>query len=510
MENQRLKRLRSLILGAAVIGLGCTDSPIAPRAADAPLPNTSILAAATATTIVVTPSTPVGALFVSGVAGDYVPGYESGSIAQNGGATKTDMYFPPAVLFGRDVTLGEIARMSYWTKTGATHTADPRDWFLAIYTKPFTGDYGTWYGTRIGSEPYFSANLSDPANTWNNWTTDGADNQLRFFESTQGAPGANFGSYADPHWNTFVAGNSLGTSVPYAGQEVLFFSLQTGSAWTNGFTGKLDGLVIELTDGSTATVNFEPASTSWGACLWSVSGTTQTLLADCVTSQTLQVPDGFTLDGSGFTITAVDPPGGHFLGAVVKNGGATAHVTNVAITTSGLANVCDGGDARLRGILFANASGSITNSTVSGVRQGLSGCQEGNAIEARNFDLSGNPAATQVEVAITGNLVSNYQKNGITTNGSVAATIDDNVVTGDGPAPYIAQNGIQVGFGATALVQGNTITGNFYSGSYWISCGLLTYDANGVKQKRNAITDNQKDLCNFGGRGGGKFNLDQP
>jgi hypothetical protein len=173
------------------------------------------------------------------------------------------MYFTPEALFGgREVALGDVAGISYWTKKGTTHVADPGDWFINIYTKPYVGDASsaTWYGDRIGTEPYFSANLSDPANTWNQWSTGGASNKLRFFESTQGAPGANYGSYSDPDWSTFIAGNALSGSA-YAAHKILYFSPQTASGWAAGFTGQIDGLRIELTDGSVATINFEPIST---------------------------------------------------------------------------------------------------------------------------------------------------------------------------------------------------------------------------------------------------------
>jgi hypothetical protein len=181
------------------------------------------------------------------------------------------MYFTPESLFGgRAVTLGEIAGISYWTKKGTTHVAEPRDWFLAIYTKPYAGDVSTpgWYGDRIGTEPYFSADIADPANTWNQWTTDAdGPNRLRFFESTAGAPGATFGSYTDPEWAAFVAGNAL-SGQPYASREVFLFSVQTGSAWAAGFEGQVDGLRIELTDGSVANINFEAVleATDRSAC----------------------------------------------------------------------------------------------------------------------------------------------------------------------------------------------------------------------------------------------------
>jgi hypothetical protein len=238
-------------------------------------------------------------------------------------------------------------------------------------------------------------------------------------------------------------------------------------------------------------------------CSFTDSGTTRTLNGDCVTDQTILVPNGFTFDGNGYSITAIDPMGGHFLGAVIKNAGATAHVTDLTVTTSGLANVCEGGNDRLRGILFEGAGGSITDNTVVDINQGASGCQEGNGIEVRNepFDNTGPDLA----VTISGNTVTNYQKNGITANGSVAATIKDNIVTGAGPVNYIAQNGIQIGFGGTATIKNNTVSGNDYTPADTLACGVLYYQADGVKASLNTRFDNERDQCNFG-KGGGTYN----
>lgn len=194
---------------------------------------------------------------VVSVPGDGAPGFADASFASNGIA-KTDIYFDPVQLFGRAVTLGEIDSFSYWTKKDSDHVTVPADWYLTLYTAPYAGDISsaTWYGDRIGTEPYFSENLNDPANTWNLWSTDGAQNTLRFFESTAGAPGANFGSYTDPSWDTLMAGNAL-SGQPYATRDLLYFTVQTGSAWAAGFEGQVDGLTITLTDGTVATVNFE-------------------------------------------------------------------------------------------------------------------------------------------------------------------------------------------------------------------------------------------------------------
>src|SRR5437588_9945138 len=67
-------------------------------------------------------------------------------------------------------------------------------------------------------------------------------------------------------------------------------------------------------------------------------------------------------------------------------------------------------------------------------------------------------------VLIDNNVVRDYQKNGITANGDVAATITNNSVQGAGRVDYIAQNGIQFGSGATGQVSGNSMTDNVYTG----------------------------------------------
>jgi len=241
-------------------------------------------------------------------------------------------------------------------------------------------------------------------------------------------------------------------------------------------------------------------------CVFTTPGTTMTLTGDCTTNATIPIPDGFTLDGDDYTITAVDPFGGHFLGAVVASTGTEAHVQNLRITTSGLADVCDAGADRLRGILFDTASGSITNNTVANINQGASGCQEGNGIEVRSAPFDGTHPATKT-VTITDNVVTGYQKTGILANGDVFARITGNTVVGLGPVPYIAQNGIQVGFGGTGEVEDNEISGNAYAGctnqqaaltgcTPWVSAALLLYDvdANAVKRSSNHFRDNQRNL----------------
>jgi hypothetical protein len=153
------------------------------------------------------------------------------------------------MLFGRDVTIGELSDISYFTMKNTTHTEDAADWYINIYTKPDSNlpVHGSWYGNRIGSEPYFSENLVDPCNTWNQWVTGaGQNNRLRFFDSTNDQY---FGSYTDG----FLS--DLTSNPAYKNQQILLFSIQTGSSWANGFTGLVDGLSIRLTSANVGQVN---------------------------------------------------------------------------------------------------------------------------------------------------------------------------------------------------------------------------------------------------------------
>lgn len=216
----------------------------------------------------------------------------------------------------------------------------------------------------------------------------------------------------------------------------------------------------------------------------------------CTTDHTISVPDDYLLGGNFKTIYAVDPVGGHFVGAVIEvEPGSTAFIKEASVDVSGLANVCDSGDDRLKGIWFNEANGVVTYTTIIGPNQGQSGCQEGNAIEVRNPPYDGTHPGT-VWAIIDNNTITGYQKTGILVNGDVAADVWANTITGLGPVNYIAQNGIQLGWGAMGSVYDNIISGNEYTGSGWTSAGILLFDVNApdLKIYRNTYRDNQKNL----------------
>lgn len=193
-------------------------------------------------------------------------------------------------------------------------------------------------------------------------------------------------------------------------------------------------------------------------CRFTRTGTVISLENDCVTESSIELSDGDTLDGSGHTIWAIDPPGGSFRGGVVVARGGTVSVVNTRISARQLASVCHGGDERLRGILFDNASGVIRRNTVVGLSQSASACEEGNAIEVRSRARDGRSVTVNVEQ----NLIDQYQKSGLVVQGAVNALVIGNVVGTSASQSFLAANALQIGPGATVNVQRNVIFGNSF------------------------------------------------
>lgn len=208
-----------------------------------------------------------------------------------------------------------------------------------------------------------------------------------------------------------------------------------------------------------AVVLFSHPAAAATTCAFDTIGSTLHLTGDCVTDATLVIPDGMTLDGGQFTIAAVDPPGEHFLGAVITNAGPSASIVDTHITAQGLQDVCDSGPGRLRGIFFDGAAGVIRGNTVIDLNQGASGCAEGNAIEVRNL-----ATADPVSVEVDHNVVNRYQKSGIVVTGDVDAWIHENQIGASATQDRLAANAVQVGYGAWAMIADNRITGNSWRG----------------------------------------------
>jgi hypothetical protein len=138
-------------------------------------------------------------------------------------------------------------------------------------------------------------------------------------------------------------------------------------------------------------------------------------------------------------------------------GTGTVKITGLTVQALWPANTCND---NLYGILVAGGARlDATNVDVDGAGASpINGCQGGVGIEVGVSGLTPAETGTAVLSHVT---VSNYQKNGITVDGTgSAATISNAFVTGAGATPVIAQNGIQISDGAVGVIKSSTITGD--------------------------------------------------
>lgn len=119
----------------------------------------------------------------------------------------------------------------------------------------------------------------------------------------------------------------------------------------------------------------------------------------------------------------------------------------------------------------------------------LNGSQHGVGVLYTTVDQAGNTTGPTATGTLRGTTITDYQKNGVVVSGTGAkATVKNNTVTGQGRIDWIAQNGIQISFGATGTVTGNSVSRNFYTPKAYTACGLLFYQAAG----------NEVNICNAG------------
>jgi parallel beta-helix repeat protein len=109
---------------------------------------------------------------------------------------------------------------------------------------------------------------------------------------------------------------------------------------------------------------------------------------------------------------------------------------------------------------------------------------------------------TGTPVTIADTLVFDYQRAGIVANeAGLRATIRGNTVAGSGPTPALAQNGIQLGFGATGRVVRNIVQNNAApSAGCTFDGGNLVYESDGGSIVGNVFTGNTAGVIVRGSR----------
>jgi parallel beta-helix repeat protein len=198
------------------------------------------------------------------------------------------------------------------------------------------------------------------------------------------------------------------------------------------------------------------------------------------------------------------------IAAVTPSGAATPIKVNLSfIAIDGSNNQIAGCGTDLVGIYYQNASGTINQNATrfQELAPDLFGCQDGLAIFVESGYSSGGTAVATIE----NNSVHDYDKNGITADGSgTVATITGNYVVGIGSTTLIAQNGIQVSDGATGSVKNNTVTDDVYispeGGPYYSATGILLYDSGtlsaGITVSGNTVSNSQGGIVTYGDSGG--------
>ena len=162
--------------------------------------------------------------------------------------------------------------------------------------------------------------------------------------------------------------------------------------------------------------------------------------------------------------STVDASGGHCdIGVYYDAAGIGGTVKNAEIIGALYYGVFVNGDA-------GPVSVDVLTSAIHDIGDSpLNGNQRGVAIYYRAY-LLGSSATGKV----SGNTLTRYQKGGIVVNGSGSnVVVSGNTVTGQGPVDYIAQNGIQFGYGSSGSAMKNTVTEHSYTGSSTASGGII-------------------------------------
>lgn len=213
-----------------------------------------------------------------------------------------------------------------------------------------------------------------------------------------------------------------------------------------------------------------------------MSGTTVSVLSFAASAGATATPTctatGFVRDGINLTAALINPTRvsgdvnatGCNIGVYFGSGseGQVSHANVFGANYYGIVN--DGGNVK------------VLNSNVHNIGEvPFNGTQHGVGIY-----FSFNSGATG---SIRNNTVSLYQKGGIVVNGgSDSAIISNNTVTGLGRVNFIAQNGIQLAYGASGSITNNDVVGNAYTGlNHASSTGILVFGGCGYPQ----VTDSQ-------------------
>lgn len=174
-------------------------------------------------------------------------------------------------------------------------------------------------------------------------------------------------------------------------------------------------------------------------------------------------------------------------------------------TTLGLVTVDGDGKGNANnsfvGVGFWNSGGGLSSVDVIGVRDTpFSGAQHGVGVYA--YNNTGGPYSMYLENVS----VSDFQKNAFALSGNgLSVTLNGITVTGAGSTSVTAQNGIQIGYGATGSVTNSSVTGIHYIDNIppvdWTATAILLYDAGNIDISSTTVSNSQTNIYFIDGSG---------
>lgn len=229
--------------------------------------------------------------------------------------------------------------------------------------------------------------------------------------------------YVNPSWFAINAGDDPDGSGPATQTGVDAFSSITAA-----INAVDDGGVVHLSEGTYA----EQIEISHNLSLIGSGNAT-----------IIQSPDNLTLS---FNTGVLNKP------IIWVHDTNDVRIQNLAIDGLGKGNE----NYRFMGIAYFNAGGFIDQVDIGHIEETpLSGNQHGIGIYVRNLTTA------ERAITITRSNIHDYQKNGMAIVGShLTATIRNNTVTGSGRTTALAQNGIQLSYGANGIIENNTVRNN--------------------------------------------------
>ena len=250
----------------------------------------------------------------------------------------------------------------------------------------------------------------------------------------------------------------------------------------------------------------------------SVPTTSSLLFRESDTADSGNAGGGFLVDNVSL-VSSMAPPvctptdlfrDGNYLTAKQIGGTATGDIDatgcNIGVYyapgTSGTVTAANIHGANYYGVVANAAMVNVTNSSIHNIGEvPFDGTQHGVGVLYTTINQALGNTGPSATGTLSGNTIKLYQKNGVVVSGTGAVvTVQNNTVTGNGKVNYIAQNGIQMSYGATGTISGNTVSGNEYTGTNGASSGGiiivggafyfgLPYST-GISVTKNVVTNN--------------------